>query len=571
MYVFGKLNHDTEKFVICTCDLVHNHDLNPEVSRHVVNYRHISEYLKTRLMLNNKAGIPITWNFNTLVREVGGIHNLHFNGQDARNFINSERRKSRFRGDAKEVLNEGLKAPNPDFYYAVERDADNKLLNIFWSDARCRAMYKAFGDPSSFDSTFLSNRYQMPFCPFVGVNHHGSTILYAAALISYEDTESFEWVFEKWMECMGRAPNVLLTDQCKAMERVIKKVFPETKHRLCLWHILQNADTNLKDHPQFPEIDRDLCTLVHESITEEELQDMWDDFMEKYNLRRNKWLRGAWDMRQRWMPVFWKDNFCAGMSYTQRSEQTNKFIKTYMSIETCLMQFMKQYEDAIEKNVEDEKVNNAKDIKSPLKWDPMILFEDIFSKVYTNSKFGEVKTEVYGCISTNVETLPNSLGFIKRFRATSKVTEAFWKKDRRSFELSIDTITDKYILDRWRKDLVRGYENIRVGYYNPDESERVKRSLEITVKNDYIKRLAMQSEGSSAIYNSRTDELIKELEAHAGIQSKDSFAAGGVSSKMWGRRRLRPREIIINTPQQEGDIRDPPSPRTSEGMAEDVL
>ncbi|XP_074265523.1 protein FAR1-RELATED SEQUENCE 6-like [Silene latifolia] len=186
-----------------------------------------------------------------------------------------------------------------------------------------------------------------------------------------------------------------------------------------------------------------------------------------------------------------------------------------MSIETGLMQFMKQYEDAIEKKVEDEKVNKAKDIKSPLKWDPMILFEDIFSKVYINSKFGEVKTEVYGCISTNIETLPNSLGFIKRFRATSKVTEAFWKKDRRSFEVSIDTITgeykcgckmfefrgilcchimkcldvldvkvipDKYILDRWRKDLVRGYENIRVGYYNPNESERVKRSLEITVK-----------------------------------------------------------------------------------------
>ncbi|XP_074304093.1 protein FAR1-RELATED SEQUENCE 5-like [Silene latifolia] len=370
------------------------------------------------------------------------------------------------------------------------------------------------------------------------------------------------------------------------MEGAIKKVFPETKHRLCLWHILQNANKNLKDHPQFPQIDRDLRTLVHESITEEELQDMWDDFMEKYNLRRNKWLRGAWNMRS---------GGHAGMSSTQRSEQTNRFIKTYMSIETGLMQFMKQYEDAIEKKVEDEKVNNAKDIKSLLKWDPMILFEDIFSKFYTNSKFGEVKTEVYGCISINVETLPNSLGFIKRFRATSKVTEAFWKKDRRSFEVSIDTITgeykcgckmfefrgilcrhimkcldvldvkaipDKYILDRWRKDLVRGYENIRVGYYNPDESERVKRSLEITVKNDYIKRLAMQSEGSSAIYNSRTDELITELEARAGIQSIDSFAAGGVSSKMWGRRRLRPRETIINTPQQEGDIRE-----TSEGMA----
>ncbi|XP_074276653.1 protein FAR1-RELATED SEQUENCE 6-like [Silene latifolia] len=167
-----------------------------------------------------------------------------------------------------------------------------------------------------------------------------------------------------------------------------------------------------------------------------------------------------------------------------------------------LMQFMKQYEDAIEKKVEDEKINNARDIKKPLKWDPMILFEEIFSKVYTNSKFEEVKTEVCGCISTNVIMLPNSLGFIKRFTATSKVTEAYWKKDRRSFGVIIDTmageykcgckmfefrgilcrhimkcldvldvqgIPNKYILDG-RKDLVRGYENIRVGYYNLHES-----------------------------------------------------------------------------------------------------
>ncbi|XP_074271145.1 uncharacterized protein LOC141595072 [Silene latifolia] len=112
-----------------------------------------------------------------------------------------------------------------------------------------------------------------------------------------------------------------------------------------------------------------------------------------------------------------------------------------MSIETGLMQFMKQYEDAIEKKVEDEKVNNAKDIKSPLKWDPMILFEDIFSKMFEFR--GILCRHIMKCLDV----------------------------------LDVKAIPDKYILDRWRKDLVRGYENIRVGYYNPDESERVKSSL----------------------------------------------------------------------------------------------
>ena len=172
---------------------------------------------------------------------------MPLNERDMRNVINRERRKCRFQGDAKEVLIyfKKLKSQNNEFFYAVEKDEDDRLLNIFWADARCRAMYKVFGDVVSFDSTHSSNRYRMPLCPFVGVNHHGNTIVFASTLISYEDKETFEWLFQQWIECMGKAPDVLLTDQCKAMEGAITEVFPETKHRFCLWHILQNTDTHL--------------------------------------------------------------------------------------------------------------------------------------------------------------------------------------------------------------------------------------------------------------------------------------------------------------------------------------
>ncbi|KAK1272213.1 Protein FAR1-RELATED SEQUENCE 5 [Acorus gramineus] len=36
-----------------------------------------------------------------------------------------------------------------------------------------RALYESFSDVISFDSTYLTNKYDMPFAPFVGVNHHG--------------------------------------------------------------------------------------------------------------------------------------------------------------------------------------------------------------------------------------------------------------------------------------------------------------------------------------------------------------------------------------------------------------
>lgn len=37
--------------------------------------------------------------------------------------------------------------------------------------------YEEFGDIITFDTTYLTNKYDMPFAPFVGVNHHGHSIL----------------------------------------------------------------------------------------------------------------------------------------------------------------------------------------------------------------------------------------------------------------------------------------------------------------------------------------------------------------------------------------------------------
>jgi len=48
-----------------------------------------------------------------------------------------------------------------------------------------------FGDVVSFDTTYLTNKYDMRFAPFVGVNHHGQSILLGCGLLSLEDTSTF--------------------------------------------------------------------------------------------------------------------------------------------------------------------------------------------------------------------------------------------------------------------------------------------------------------------------------------------------------------------------------------------
>ncbi|XP_048127783.1 protein FAR-RED ELONGATED HYPOCOTYL 3-like [Rhodamnia argentea] len=52
-------------------------------------------------------------------------------------------------------------------------DEEGRLRNVFWADARSRAAYESFGDVLFFDTTYLTDKYDLPLTPFVGVNHHG--------------------------------------------------------------------------------------------------------------------------------------------------------------------------------------------------------------------------------------------------------------------------------------------------------------------------------------------------------------------------------------------------------------
>ncbi|XP_074305511.1 protein FAR1-RELATED SEQUENCE 5-like [Silene latifolia] len=244
--------------VIKHARLDHNHDdLNPANSRHMVGYRVWDEYFKRRALMNDEAGIPIAKNFNTLVREVGGHGNLTASERDLRNMLNQERQRSRIQGDAN-ALEERfikLKEVDPNFYYAIETDQ--------------KGMYK------------------MPFTPFVGVNHHGCTVGLASALISYEDAVSFTWVFRRWLDCIGRAPSVIITDQCRGIGLAVKTVFSNTPHHLYLWHIMRNSFKNLGCFARFREIQADLRDVVYESKDIDDFEASWQIFIDKYGIRRH--------------------------------------------------------------------------------------------------------------------------------------------------------------------------------------------------------------------------------------------------------------------------------------------
>ena len=165
------------KWSVTAVELSHNHEMSPGKSRYFKCNRFLQPHVKRRLMLSDKAGIRVNKNFNSLVIEAGGHENLSFTEKDVRNYINKVRRLQLREGDANAMHNYFLKmqSNNSDFFYMMDLDEKGRLKNVFWADARSRAVFKEFGDVVTFDTIYLVNKYDMPFAPFVGVNHHGQS------------------------------------------------------------------------------------------------------------------------------------------------------------------------------------------------------------------------------------------------------------------------------------------------------------------------------------------------------------------------------------------------------------
>lgn len=74
---------------------------------------------------------------------------------------------------------------------------------------------------------YKTNRYGLIFATFMGVNHHGQSILFGCGLLPNETFDTFVWLFSKLLEAMpGGPPEVIITYQNEAMTKPIPFVMP---------------------------------------------------------------------------------------------------------------------------------------------------------------------------------------------------------------------------------------------------------------------------------------------------------------------------------------------------------
>ncbi|KAK2375490.1 protein FAR-RED IMPAIRED RESPONSE [Trifolium repens] len=340
----------------------HSHDCSPTKARLFKVNKKMNLHVQRAITINDDAGVTINKTFQSLVKDAGGHENIPFCERDVRNYVNKERRAIGKEGDGQALLiyfNQ-MREQNANFFYEIDVDEEFHLKNVFWADARSRAAYEYFGDVVTFDRTYLVNKYDMPFAVFVGVNHHGQSTLLGCRLVSGEDTESFVWLFKSWLRCMlGKAPVGIITDQCKAMQNAIELVFPTTRHRWCLWHIMKKIPEKLSRCSAYINIKAAMKEAVYDTYATTAFEEKWCTFIDKFELQQNNWLSGLYNERHRWVPTLLRKHFWAGMSTTQRSESINAFFDGYINSTTTLRQFVKQYDNALRSRAEKENTNCA--------------------------------------------------------------------------------------------------------------------------------------------------------------------------------------------------------------------
>ncbi|XP_022861207.1 protein FAR1-RELATED SEQUENCE 5-like [Olea europaea var. sylvestris] len=472
--------------------LEHNHKISPSKSRLYRCNRQISARTKRRLEINDTAGIQ------SHKSKAGRSEKKVCVEKDSGNFIDKVRQLKLGEGDtiALQAYFSKMQTSSPGFYFSIDLDEEARLRNVFWADNRCRQAYKEFGDVVTFDTTYLTNNYDIPFTFFVGVNHHGQSILLGCGLVSNEDAMTFVWLFKTLLECMhDQAPNGIITDQDRAIQNAIEIVFPNTKHRWCLWYILKKLPEKIGNHNHKGSILSAVHGLVYDTQTCEEFEQGWNKMLEDYKLQEHGWLTGLYNERSRWVPCFLKTSFWAGMSTTQRSESMNAFFDGYVHSKTSLKQFVEQYERALRSKVEKEFHADFKSFSQMVPCVTRYEMEKQFQSVYTISKFKEFQEEFTGKVYCEVLSAQDSyLHTIYEVREDiifnggmkKKIFKVLFRRDECEFECSchlfefrgiickhaisvlirndVALLPEKYILKRWRRDVNRPYTRVPINY-----------------------------------------------------------------------------------------------------------
>ncbi|XP_010269883.1 PREDICTED: protein FAR-RED IMPAIRED RESPONSE 1-like [Nelumbo nucifera] len=392
------------KWVVHNFVKEHNHELLPARAFFFRRRRSMSLISKKILDILHIAQIQ-TSNVCAMMssNQHSGYQSVDCPEEDIRNQMDREGRLAIESEDARAMLDHfmHMQEENPNFFYVIDLNDEQRLRNVFWVDVKGRNDYFSYGDVVYFDTTYLAKKYKVPFVPLVGLNHHFQPILFGCALLADKARPTFIWLMRTWLKVMGGvAPKVIITNQEKAVKAAVAEVFPNIHHQFCLWHILRSVTEKLghviERNKNFIE---EFNNCVFRSWTEGEFENQWLKMIENFEIQEDDWIITLYEDRKHWVPAYIKDTSLVGMSSTHQSENISSFFDKYVYKNTPLKEFLVQYK-VIQQDSHDEESKADFDtwhgVPTLKTHSP---YEKQMSTIYTHEIFRKFQVEVSGIVA----------------------------------------------------------------------------------------------------------------------------------------------------------------------------
>ncbi|XP_022024865.1 protein FAR1-RELATED SEQUENCE 5-like [Helianthus annuus] len=322
-------------------------------------------------------------NFKNFKKEL----NLLFGEFDAEMFVMRLMRK-------KEFL--------PNFSCEYKTTDEGVLKCIFWADEDMKRNYYMFGDVISFDATYKRNKYNMMFVPFTGIDNHNRNVTLGAAILGSETAEMYSWLLKSIKNAYGYAPPVIVTDQVPAMKRAIADVWPESRYRLCMWHVMDKLTTKvgvaLCSNTDFR---KRLSTVVWtDSLLFEAFETEWAAILNDFGLIDHEWLTYIYGLRESWIPAYYREEEMSGLMRTSsRSESKNHCFGKISNPKCTLVEFLSHFDTDIEAQRHEHRKNDhdTRYTNPTLESGVMIREEDVTVKCNCNrfEQFGLLCSHIF--------------------------------------------------------------------------------------------------------------------------------------------------------------------------------
>ncbi|KAL4564249.1 hypothetical protein LXL04_028306 [Taraxacum kok-saghyz] len=376
---FKVLEDGSFRYGVNKLEEMHNHELYTNTTVHMAKHKRKLDFFDMTL-INQLSQKNI--GASKAHHMIGGIKGDN-QGPKCSDYKNFSRDLNRYIEDTDanilvELMN--LRKENVRDFSFVHLLEDSELRAVFWADNVAKRNYKEFSDIVSFDATYHTNKYNLVFVPFTGVDNHKKSVTLGGALLARETAEYYTWLLKSWLDAFGKQPVIVVTDQeaavAVAVEKVDERVIYGTDFKLRLQRLIWNN--------------------CHDPVV---FEFKWNALMEEFDLTSNKWLKDMYILRHKWIPAFFKDNPLSGlMRSTSRSEIENSFFKNYFSKHSTLTIFMFKFDAAMDKQRRIQSENDFNSIAKKLSLESKLAFEVQASYFYTHAVMRIFQKEIHDCV-----------------------------------------------------------------------------------------------------------------------------------------------------------------------------